>query len=108
MVLQAQVLAVMGQTAEAEEITIHIVSEEPRCLECYRLLSAVYSKQEHHEKVRNALVQALSLQSKRECQDEVERGCQSSVGLEEQHAPNDPPASCSQGCEVLRASVCTT
>ena len=51
MVLQAQVLAVMGQTKEAEKMTNHIVSEETGCLECYRLLSAIYSKQERHDKV---------------------------------------------------------
>lgn len=50
--MQAQVLAVMGQTLEAERMTSRIVSEEPSCLECYRLLSAIYSKQEQHEKVR--------------------------------------------------------
>uniref|UniRef100_A0A2K6GAV2 dolichyl-phosphate-mannose--protein mannosyltransferase n=1 Tax=Propithecus coquereli TaxID=379532 RepID=A0A2K6GAV2_PROCO len=46
----AQVLAVMGQTKEAEKMTNHIVSEETGCLECYRLLSAIYSKQEYHDK----------------------------------------------------------
>lgn len=49
--MQAQVLAMMGQTKEAEKMTNHIVSEETGCLECYRLLSAIYSKQEHHNKV---------------------------------------------------------
>ncbi|XP_076424477.1 protein O-mannosyl-transferase TMTC1 isoform X5 [Peromyscus maniculatus bairdii] len=57
----AQVLAVMGQTKEAEKMTSHIVSEEPRCLECYRLLSAIYSKQEHHEKALEAIDRALQL-----------------------------------------------
>ncbi|XP_063142940.1 protein O-mannosyl-transferase TMTC1 isoform X4 [Rattus norvegicus] len=60
----AQVLAVMGQTKEAEKITSHIVSEEPRCLECYRLLSAIYSKQEHHEKALEAIEKALQLKPK--------------------------------------------
>lgn len=55
MVLQAQVLAVMGQTKEAEKMTNHIVSEENGCLECYRLLSAIYSKQELHDKVGSTL-----------------------------------------------------
>lgn len=54
-VLQAQVLAVMGQTKEAEKITERIVSEEAGCLECYRLLSAIYSKQEAHKKVPHPL-----------------------------------------------------
>lgn len=53
-VLQAQVLAMMGQTKEAEKMTNHIVSEEAGCLECYRLLSAIYSKQENHDKVEHA------------------------------------------------------
>lgn len=55
----------MGQTKEAEKITSHIVSEEPRCLECYRLLSAIHSKQEHHGKV----TKHSATQSKQECQD---------------------------------------
>lgn len=56
MVLQAQVLAVMGQTKEAEKITNHIVSEETGCLECYHLLSAIHSKQEQHDKVERMLL----------------------------------------------------
>lgn len=55
MVLQAQVLAMMGQTKEAEKMTNHIVSEDTGCLECYRLLSAIYSKQEQHDKVERTL-----------------------------------------------------
>lgn len=55
MVLQAQVLAVMGQTKEAEKMTSDIVSEETGCLECYRLLSAIHSKQEQHDKVESTL-----------------------------------------------------
>ena len=55
-VLQAQVLAVMGQTKEAEKMTHHIVSDETGCLECYRLLSAIYSKQERHDKVERTLL----------------------------------------------------
>ncbi|XP_038225579.1 protein O-mannosyl-transferase TMTC1 isoform X2 [Dermochelys coriacea] len=46
----AQVLAMMGQTKEAEKMTNHIVTEEAKCLECYRLLSAIYSKQERYSK----------------------------------------------------------
>lgn len=61
----------MGQTKEAEKITSHIVSEEPRCLECYRLLSAIYSKQEHHEKV----TKDAATQHKQDCQ-----GSQSHAG----------------------------
>ncbi|KAM9230729.1 protein O-mannosyl-transferase TMTC1 isoform 2-T2 [Dugong dugon] len=60
----AQVLAVMGQMKEAEKMTNHIVSEETGCLECYRLLSAIYSKQEHHHKALKAIDQALQLKPK--------------------------------------------
>ncbi|XP_008571811.1 PREDICTED: transmembrane and TPR repeat-containing protein 1, partial [Galeopterus variegatus] len=60
----AQVLAVMGQTKEAEKMTNHIVSEETGCLECYRLLSAIYSKQEQHNKALNAIDKALQLKPK--------------------------------------------
>ncbi|XP_006895136.1 PREDICTED: transmembrane and TPR repeat-containing protein 1 isoform X1 [Elephantulus edwardii] len=60
----AQVLAVMGQTKEAEKMTNHIVSEETGCLECYRLLSAIYSKQEHHHKALDAIDKALQLKPK--------------------------------------------
>ncbi|XP_064335233.1 protein O-mannosyl-transferase TMTC1 isoform X1 [Camelus dromedarius] len=60
----AQVLAVMGQTKEAEKMTNHIVSEETGCLECYRLLSAIYSKQELHEKALDAIDKALKLKPK--------------------------------------------
>ncbi|XP_058138973.1 protein O-mannosyl-transferase TMTC1 [Dasypus novemcinctus] len=60
----AQVLAVMGQTKEAEKMTSHVVSEEPGCLECYRLLSAIYSKQELHDKALDAIDKALHLKPK--------------------------------------------
>ncbi|KAM5299958.1 protein O-mannosyl-transferase TMTC1 [Ctenodactylus gundi] len=60
----AQVLAVMGQTTEAEKMTNRIVSEETGCLECYRLLSAIYSKQEHHGKALDAIDKALQLKPK--------------------------------------------
>lgn len=49
--LQAQVLAMMGRTKEAEKMTNHILNEDLACLECYRLLSAIYSKQELYAKV---------------------------------------------------------
>lgn len=45
----------MGQTKEAEKMTNHIVTEEAECLECYRLLSAIYSKQENYNKVQMSL-----------------------------------------------------
>ncbi|XP_068416286.1 protein O-mannosyl-transferase TMTC1 isoform X2 [Eschrichtius robustus] len=60
----AQVLAVMGQTKEAEKVTNHIVSEETGCLECYRLLSAIHSKQEQHDKALDAIDKALKLKPK--------------------------------------------
>ncbi|XP_007446368.1 PREDICTED: transmembrane and TPR repeat-containing protein 1 isoform X2 [Lipotes vexillifer] len=60
----AQVLAVMGQTKEAEKMTNHIVSEEAGCLECYRLLSAIHSKQEQHDKALDAIDKALKLKPK--------------------------------------------
>ncbi|XP_040828200.1 protein O-mannosyl-transferase TMTC1 isoform X1 [Ochotona curzoniae] len=58
----AQVLAVMGQTREAEKMTTHIVEEDKECLECYRLLSAIYSKQERHAQALDAIDKALQLQ----------------------------------------------
>lgn len=73
MALQAQVLAVVGQTGEAEQITSRIVSEEPGCLECYRLLSAIYSRQERPDKVRDRRElpdQARGRQGRWERQDE--------------------------------------
>uniref|UniRef100_A0A0P6J094 dolichyl-phosphate-mannose--protein mannosyltransferase n=1 Tax=Heterocephalus glaber TaxID=10181 RepID=A0A0P6J094_HETGA len=60
----AQVLAVMGQTKEAEKMTEHIVSEGAECLECYRLLSAIYSKQQDHDKALHAIDKALQLKPK--------------------------------------------
>uniref|UniRef100_A0A4W2IKX5 dolichyl-phosphate-mannose--protein mannosyltransferase n=1 Tax=Bos indicus x Bos taurus TaxID=30522 RepID=A0A4W2IKX5_BOBOX len=60
----AQVLAVIGQTKEAEKMTSHIVSEETGCLECYRLLSAIHSKQEQHDKALDAIDKALKLKPK--------------------------------------------
>ncbi|XP_067392374.1 protein O-mannosyl-transferase TMTC1 isoform X3 [Emydura macquarii macquarii] len=60
----AQVLAMMGQTKEAEKMTNRIVTEEVECLECYRLLSAIYSKQEHYTKALEAIDKALQLKPK--------------------------------------------
>lgn len=56
----------MGRTKEAEKMTNHILSEDVQCLECYRLLSAIFSKQEHYAKVlwsRGVLVQRAHIQS---------------------------------------------
>ncbi|KAM6292602.1 protein O-mannosyl-transferase TMTC1 [Porphyrio hochstetteri] len=60
----AQVLAMMGRTEEAEKITNHILNEDEECLECYRLLSAIYSKQEHYSKALEAIEKALQLNPK--------------------------------------------
>ncbi|KFU87779.1 Transmembrane and TPR repeat-containing protein 1, partial [Chaetura pelagica] len=60
----AQVLAMMGRTKEAEKMTNHILHEDAECLECYRLLSAIYSKQEHYSKALEAIEKALQLKPK--------------------------------------------
>lgn len=33
-----------GRNKEAEKMTLDIISREGSCIECYRLLSAIYSK----------------------------------------------------------------
>ncbi|NXX91096.1 TMTC1 protein, partial [Centropus bengalensis] len=60
----AQVLAMMGRTKEAEKMTNHILSGDAECLECFRLLSAIYSKQEHYTKALEAIEKALQLKPK--------------------------------------------
>uniref|UniRef100_A0A4W5JTP5 Transmembrane O-mannosyltransferase targeting cadherins 1 n=1 Tax=Hucho hucho TaxID=62062 RepID=A0A4W5JTP5_9TELE len=40
----AQVLAMAGRSKEAEKMTLGIISKQGSCIECYRLLSAIYSK----------------------------------------------------------------
>ncbi|NXN82354.1 TMTC1 protein, partial [Bombycilla garrulus] len=60
----AQVLAMMGRTKEAEKMANHILSEDAECLECYRLLSAIYSKQELYAKALEAIEKALQLKPK--------------------------------------------
>ncbi|XP_005500376.2 protein O-mannosyl-transferase TMTC1 [Columba livia] len=60
----AQVLAMMGRMKEAEKMTNHILSEDAECLECYRLLSAIYSKQEHYAKALEAIEKAFQLKPK--------------------------------------------
>nr|XP_013802585.1 PREDICTED: transmembrane and TPR repeat-containing protein 1 [Apteryx mantelli mantelli] len=60
----AQVLAMMGRTKEAEKMTNHILYEDAECLECYRLLSAIYSKQEHYAKALEVIDKALQLKPK--------------------------------------------
>ncbi|XP_048864478.1 protein O-mannosyl-transferase TMTC1 [Brienomyrus brachyistius] len=55
----AQVLAMAGRTGEAETITFEIISRNTACVECYRLLSAVYSKRGSHQEALDALDEAL-------------------------------------------------
>ncbi|XP_036978007.1 protein O-mannosyl-transferase TMTC1 isoform X1 [Acanthopagrus latus] len=56
---QAQVLAMAGRTKEAERMTLDIISREGSCIECYRLLSAIYSKRGNYTEALNALDRAL-------------------------------------------------
>ncbi|TSK13334.1 Transmembrane and TPR repeat-containing protein 1 [Bagarius yarrelli] len=44
----AQVLAMAGHAKEAEKMTLSIITKSNSCIECYRLLSAIYSKQGNH------------------------------------------------------------
>ncbi|XP_061570729.1 protein O-mannosyl-transferase TMTC1 isoform X2 [Cololabis saira] len=55
----AQVLAVAGRGAEAEKMTLDIISRESSCIECYRLLSAIYSKRGNYTQALQALDWAL-------------------------------------------------
>lgn len=55
----AQVLAVAGHTKEAEKMTLDIISREGSCIECYRLLSAIYSKHGNYTEALEALDRAL-------------------------------------------------
>ncbi|XP_068611588.1 protein O-mannosyl-transferase TMTC1 [Brachionichthys hirsutus] len=55
----AQVLAMADRTAEAEKMTVDIISREGSCVECYRLLSAIYSKRGDYTEALGALDRAL-------------------------------------------------
>ncbi|KAF1372684.1 hypothetical protein PFLUV_G00268470 [Perca fluviatilis] len=55
----AQVLAMAGRTKEAETMTLDIISREGSCIECYRLLSAIYSKHGNYTEALDALDRAL-------------------------------------------------
>ncbi|XP_044041853.1 protein O-mannosyl-transferase TMTC1 isoform X1 [Siniperca chuatsi] len=55
----AQVLAMAGHTKEAEKMTLDIISREGSCIECYRLLSAIYSKRGNYTEALDALDRAL-------------------------------------------------
>lgn len=52
---QAQVLAMAGRNKEAEKMTLEIISREDSCIECYRLLSAIYSKRGNYTEVGMSL-----------------------------------------------------
>lgn len=55
----AQVLAMAGRPSEAEQMTLGIISREGSCIECYRLLSAIYSKRGNYTEALDALDKAL-------------------------------------------------
>ncbi|XP_062238899.1 protein O-mannosyl-transferase TMTC1 isoform X3 [Platichthys flesus] len=55
----AQVLVMVSHTIEAEKITLDIISREGSCIECYRLLSAIYSKRGNFTEALVALDRAL-------------------------------------------------
>ncbi|XP_059181752.1 protein O-mannosyl-transferase TMTC1 [Centropristis striata] len=55
----AQVLAMAGRSKEAEKMTLDIISRERSCIECYRLLSAIYSKRGNYTEALDALDRAL-------------------------------------------------
>lgn len=57
----AQVQAVMGLTQEAEGVARRTADEIPDCIECFRLLSAIYSKQEEHSKALDMIDVALTM-----------------------------------------------
>uniref|UniRef100_A0A3Q4FYD6 dolichyl-phosphate-mannose--protein mannosyltransferase n=1 Tax=Neolamprologus brichardi TaxID=32507 RepID=A0A3Q4FYD6_NEOBR len=47
----AQVLAMAGRTKEAEKMMLDVISRKGNCIECYRLLSAIYSKRGNYTEV---------------------------------------------------------
>ncbi|KAF3859080.1 hypothetical protein F7725_021479 [Dissostichus mawsoni] len=55
----AQVLAMAGRSKEAEKMTLDIISRDSGCIECYRLLSAIYSKRGNYTQALAALDRAL-------------------------------------------------
>ncbi|KAM5172941.1 protein O-mannosyl-transferase TMTC1 [Mantella aurantiaca] len=60
----AQVQAVMGQSNEAEALAHRIAADAHDCIECYRLLSAIYSKQEKYIKALEMIDIALQMKPK--------------------------------------------
>ncbi|XP_063303821.1 protein O-mannosyl-transferase TMTC1 [Pelobates fuscus] len=57
----AQVLAMIDQTMEAEMLIQRIVEDVPDCFECFRLLSAIYSKKENYLKALEIVDIALQM-----------------------------------------------
>ncbi|XP_029616954.1 protein O-mannosyl-transferase TMTC1 isoform X1 [Salmo trutta] len=55
----AQVLAMAGRSKEAEKMTLGIILKQGSCIECYRLLSAIYSKRGNYTEALDALDKAL-------------------------------------------------
>ncbi|XP_043943181.1 protein O-mannosyl-transferase TMTC1 [Protopterus annectens] len=60
----AQVLAMVGKVKDAEKLANHIAEKHAKCVECYRLLSAIYSKQEKYNKALEAIEKALKMKPK--------------------------------------------
>ncbi|XP_018431934.1 PREDICTED: transmembrane and TPR repeat-containing protein 1 [Nanorana parkeri] len=60
----AQIQAVVSQSNEAETLALHIAADSPDCIECYRLLSAIYSKQEKYTKALEMIDVALQMKPK--------------------------------------------
>lgn len=44
-----------GRNKDAEKMTLEIISREDSCIECYRLLSAIYSKRGNYTEVGTSL-----------------------------------------------------
>ncbi|KAJ0069959.1 hypothetical protein NL108_017663, partial [Boleophthalmus pectinirostris] len=59
----AQVLLVSGRSLEAEQTTREILLQDPKCTECYRLLSALSSKRQDHRQALEFLEVALQQDS---------------------------------------------
>eukprot|EP00062_Callorhinchus_milii_P013448 gi/632961538/ref/XP_007896811.1/ PREDICTED: transmembrane and TPR repeat-containing protein 1 isoform X3 [Callorhinchus milii] len=60
----AQVLCAAGRVKDAERLITHIATEKINCLECYRLLSAIYNKQGNLEEALHAVQKALEMKPK--------------------------------------------
>ncbi|XP_053574781.1 protein O-mannosyl-transferase TMTC1 [Bombina bombina] len=60
----AQVLIVMNQLVEAESLIVQMAEEFSDCTECYRLLSAIYSKEENYPKALEMIDAALQMKPK--------------------------------------------